>query len=541
MRRDGKAGVALAAVALAAASLAGSASMAGERAAAAPPPACSPDTTVTTDDGPVCGIAGPDVRSWEGIRFGAPPVGDLRWAPPQRPAKWTEPFPATVPGNACPQPAGLGPGSETEDCLNLNVRVPANPGHEKLPVMVQFHGGGFLILQAQDASRLVTEGRVISVEVNYRLGIFGFLAHAAYGEHAGDYGLQDQQAALRWVQRNIAKFGGDPHNVTIYGASAGGSSVCDHTVSPTAAGLFQRGIAQNGEYNSLLGTDIQWQAQDCKADLPDEEEAQQAGARFAKALGCEANAGECLRKAPVATLLKQAGNGMKPDSGTIAPIVNGTTLPMSPGEAFAKGRVNKVALMHGVARDEVQLPSASTPEDYRKMVAQQYGEHAKEVSESYPLKRFPNPAPFLAFRTIVADSNSVCPALLNDERLSRHIPVYAYEMDDTDVPPAFFLDPAKPNGAYHVSEGMLLTPPPGVQLNPNQKVLSDQLVAQWTGFARTGNPTVDGTPQWDPFTERNPVVMSLNAAGDSQLTTEIPRQHRCDGLWNPLAPFAQHW
>ncbi|MGW7533840.1 carboxylesterase/lipase family protein [Amycolatopsis sp. NPDC054798] len=540
MRLDGKAGAALAAVALAATSLAGSASMASDRGGAAPPaPACSPNTTVATDDGPVCGIAGPDVRSWEGIRFAAPPVGDLRWAPPRRPAKRTETFPATAPGNACPQLPGLGPGSDTEDCLNLNVRVPADAGHGPLPVMVQLHGGGFLLLQAQNASRLVTEGRVISVEVNYRLGIFGFLAHEAFGEHAGDYGLQDQQAALRWVQRNIAKFGGDPHNVTIYGASAGGSSVCDHTVSPTAAGLFQRGISQSGEYNSLLGKDIQWQPQDCKAELPDEEQAQQAGARFAKALGCEADAGACLRQVPVQTLLKQAGNGMKPDSGTIAPIVNGTTLPMSPGEAFERGKVNDVALMHGVDRDEVQLPSASTPADYEKMVAQQYGDHAQDVRETYPLKRFPAPAPFLAFRTIVADSNSVCPALVNDERLARHIPVYAYQMDDADAPPAFFVDRTKPNGAYHVSEGMLLTPPPGMQLNPNQKALSDQLVAQWTGFARTGDPTVDGTPSWEPYTEDNPVVMSLNAAGDSQLTTEIPRQHHCGELWDSLTPFSQ--
>ncbi len=538
MRLDRKVATAVAAVVVLVTSLAGSASMASDlNRAELPAPACSPGTTVVTDDGPVCGVAGTEVRSWQGIRYGAPPVGSLRWKPPRRPAPWTEPFAATAEGNQCAQPSGAGPGSDNEDCLNLTVRVPAKAGPGPFAVMVQIHGGGFLLWKPQDASRLVTAGNVISVEVNYRLGIFGFLAHEAFGAHAGNYGLQDQQAALRWVQRNIARFGGDPHNVTIYGASAGGSSVCAHTTSPASAGLFHRGISESGEYNSLLGVDTVWQAQDCKAKLPTEKQAQRAGARFATAVGCgvAAEAATCLRGTPAATLLEQAGHGREPDSGTIAPIVNGTTLPMSPGEAFATGRVNDVSLMHGVARDETQLPSASTPADYDRLVNQQYGKHAAAVRRTYPLARFPAPAPFLAFRTIVADSNSVCPSALNNQRLARHIPVYAYQMDATDVPPQFFVDPTKPNGAYHIAEWLLLLPD-GVKLNPNQQVLSDQLVAQWTGFARTGDPTVDGTPRWDPYTEDNPVVMSLNAAGDSQLTTEIPRQHKCD-LWNPLTPF----
>ncbi|MEU9691527.1 carboxylesterase/lipase family protein [Amycolatopsis japonica] len=539
MRLDRKVAAVVAAVVLMT-PLAGSASMAGDlREAKRPTPACSPGTTVTTDDGPVCGVAGAAVTSWQGIRYAAPPTGELRWKPPRRPTPWTEPFVATTEGNQCAQPAGAGPGSDDEDCLNLTVRVPAKRGPGPLAVMVQLHGGGFLLWKPQDASRLVTAGNVISVEVNYRLGIFGFLAHEAFGAQAGNYGLQDQQAALRWVQRNISRFGGDPRNVTIYGASAGGSSVCAHTISPASAGLFQRGISESGEYNSLLGVDTVWQAQDCKAKLPTEAQAQRTGARFAAAVGCGdvAEAAACLRKTPAAVLLKQADHGRNPDNGTVAPIVDGKTLPMSPGEAFATGRVNDVALMHGVARDETQLPSASTPADYEKLVRQQYGKHAAAVQRIYPLTRFPAPAPFLAFRTIVADSNSVCPSMLDNERLARHIPVFAYQMDDTDVPPQFFLDPTKPNGAYHIAEWLLLFPD-GVELAPNQQVLSDQLVAQWTGFARTGDPTVDGTPRWDRFTAENPVVMSLNAAGDSRLTTDIPRQHHC-GFWKKLTPFTE--
>ncbi|GAA2262203.1 carboxylesterase/lipase family protein [Actinomadura luteofluorescens] len=500
-------------------------------------PACTDGTTVRTDKGPVCGTAGSGVRSWLGVPYAAPPVGDLRWAPTAPPAGWTSTLEATRRGSACPQPPGLGPGSTSEDCLKLDITAPEKTDGKPLPVMVELHGGGFRLGSPSDGTHLVKEGGVINVGVQYRLGIFGFMAHEGFGRHAGNYALRDQQAALRWVQRNIARFGGDPRNVTIYGASAGGSSVCANTASPAAKGLFQKGIAQSGEYNSLLGVDVQWQAQDCKAKLPSEEDAQKAGERFAAALGCKDAA--CLRALPVDALLKQAGNGIGPDAGTQGPVVDGEILPMSPGRAFAEGKVNKVALMHGVDRDEVQLPSADTPEKYRENVRRQYGPLASRVMELYPLERFPAPSAFIAYRTIVADSNSVCPALLNDERLAEHIPVFAYQTDNADAPPMFFLDPTKPNGSYHVSESPFLSPfPGGAELTANQKAFGAQLTAQWTGFARTGNPTVDGTPYWPRFTRHDPAVLSLVPAGDSQVTHEIAEQHHC-GFWNRHAPFRE--
>jgi para-nitrobenzyl esterase len=506
-------------------------------ASGAPAPACSAGTTVTLDSGPVCGLTANSVTSWQGIRYAAAPVGNLRWASPQPPAPWTSTFQATTPGNPCPQGAGLGDPSTNEDCLNLNVRVPANPVSHHLPVMVQFHGGGFVSGAASDGTHLALAGQVISVEVNYRLGIFGFLADRAFGPHAGDWGLQDEQASLRWVQRNITRFGGDPHNVTIYGASAGGSSVCDATASPTARGLFQKGISESGEYNSITGQNTQWQPQDCHANLPDEAQAQRAGDAFAANVGCASapDVAACLRAVSVPTLLAKAGSGLNEDNGTIAPIVNGTTLTESPGQAFTDGHINNVSLMIGVARDETQLPSATTAAQYTALIAQQFGPLAPAVERLYPLDRFPDSLPFTAYRTIIADSDAVCPALLNDRRLSQYIPVYAYEMDDADAPPLFFLDPTKPNGSYHVDEVPLLFPS-GPPFDANQQALSDQLTAQWTGFARTGNPTVAGTPQWDRFSPWHPSVMSLVEAGDSTMDTEIAQQHNC-GFWDPLIPF----
>ncbi|MFD0891440.1 carboxylesterase family protein, partial [Streptosporangium algeriense] len=213
-------------------------------------------------------------------------VGELRWAPPERHAPWTETLQATQRSTPCPQPAFLTPETYNEDCLKLNVAVPADAGTTPLAVMVEFHGGGFRLGSSSDGTYLAGAGRVVHVSVDYRLGILGFLAHKALGARSGNWALRDQQEALRWVQRNISRFGGDPRNVTIYGASAGGSSVCAHTASPLSRGLFQKGISQSGEYNSLRGHEAMWQTQDCKADLPTAAEAQQTGDRFAAAVGC---------------------------------------------------------------------------------------------------------------------------------------------------------------------------------------------------------------------------------------------------------------
>ncbi|MGH3264539.1 MAG: carboxylesterase family protein, partial [Trebonia sp.] len=207
------------------------------KAALSSPPSCTPGALVQTESGPVCGVSANGVTSYLGIPYAAPPVGKLRWRPPQPAAPWTQTFAATVAGNICPGPTQTGgpPVAGSEDCLNLNVQVPAgaDSSSSQLPVMVQIHGGGFLDpIGPSDGSHLVSAGNVVYVAMNYRLGILGFMANRALGPHSGDYGLQDQQAALRWVQRNIASFGGDPNNVTIQGDSAGGASVCTQIVSP---------------------------------------------------------------------------------------------------------------------------------------------------------------------------------------------------------------------------------------------------------------------------------------------------------------------
>jgi para-nitrobenzyl esterase len=536
------------------------------------PPACTPNTVVQTRSGAVCGLAADGQVSYLDIPYAAPPVGRLRWRSPQPVQPWTSVLTATHRGPGCPTP-GFPPGSPpqagtSEDCLTLEVQRPADvAAGRRLPVMFEIHGGGFIGEALTDnGTNFVSTGPVVYVYVKYRLGILGFLADKALGAHSGDYGLQDQQAALRWVKSNIARFGGDPHNVTIFGESAGGASVCDQVASPTAKGLFQRGISVSGFYNYNVNT-IWWPA-DCKSKLLTEKQAQRVGAKFAAKVGCgrAADVAGCLRAVPVNTLLEQAGQVLNPTAGgAIGPIVNGTTLPMSAAAAFRRGRVNHVKLMIGVGRDEFNggvytntsagTVVANTGVQYRQLVRRQFGSLARTVMRLYPLRRFPAPAPFIAYRTIMADAFSVCPAMVSDARLGNHIPVYAYEDDDADSPnpvgqslpvpgsPATPETPAtQPLGAFHSGINHLAHDP-GDALDPNQAALQNQVLAEWTGFALTDNPNASHTPPWTRYTRRRPALMSYRPAGDSTLTPArtIIREHNC-GFWdavNRTAPWAQ--
>jgi para-nitrobenzyl esterase len=526
-------------------------------AASSATPACTPGTVVNTKDGPVCGVTANGQTDYLDIPFAAPPVGVLRWRPPQPVQPWTTTYQATERAAGCLSPglAGTVEAGTSEDCLYLEVQEPAGtkPG-ENLPVMFEIHGGGFLgEFRDDDGTNLINAGDVIYVYTAYRIGILGFLADKALGPHSGDYGLQDQQAALRWVRNNIAGFGGDPKSVTIFGESAGGASVCDQVASPTAKGLFQRGISISGFYNFNVNT-IWWPA-DCKSKLLTETQAQKEGAQFAAKVGCgnASNVAACLRAVPADTLVEAGGQFEAPFAGgAIGPIVNGTTLPMSPAEAFKTGHVNRVSLMIGVGRDEFnggiytnslgETVVANTPAQYRQLVTQQFGSLAPTVMRLYPLRQFPSPSPFIAYRTIMADAFSVCPALTSDAQVSKYIPVYAYEDDDSDSPPSPVTEPEpQPLGAYHSAINRLVHDAPS-SLDSNQAALQSQVLAEWTGFARTGNPNVTGTPPWTRYRNGNEEVMSLLPGGDSTLTptSTIMLQHNC-GFWdavNRTAPWA---
>ena len=511
-------------------------------AAAQAPPACSAGTTAQTKDGPVCGRTASSITSYLDIPFAAPPVGRLRWQPPQPHASWTTTLQATAAAPECPSP-GFPPGSPpaagtSEDCLYLKVEVPAGtkPG-EKLPVMYEVHGGGFLgTALTNDGDNLVKSGKVVYVFANYRLGILGFLADKALGPHSGDYGLQDQQAGLRWVQQNIASFGGNPGDVTVFGESAGGASTCDQVASPTAKGLFEHAISVSGFYN--YQDNIVWSKADCKSAYFTEAQAQKTGAQFAAKVGCGtvADVAACLRSVPEATLVEDGGQFTEPTAGgTIGPIVNGTTLTMSPARAFATGHVNRVDLISDVGRDEFNggvytntagLPVvvADTAAQYRTLVQEQFGRLAPAVERLYPLSRYQSP--YDAYRTIMADSASVCPVLRTNQQLSKYIPVYVDINTDADNPAGE--DLTLPLGAQHSGTNGLVHFSPA-QLDANQAALQSQLLAEWAYFARTGNPAAPQTPAWALYRTGQHPVMLLQPADTSQTTPAafIAVQHNC--------------
>jgi para-nitrobenzyl esterase len=508
--------------------------------------ACAAGTTVQTADGPVCGIVQNGVHEWLGIPYAAPPVGALRWRPPQPHAPWATTLQATAYGSQCTQPASLGspvPTTGSEDCLFVNVWAPVDANSSsQLPVMLHIHGGGFTGGSGNGNNALLAmTGHEVIVSMNYRLGIFGFLAYSALGAHSGDYGLQDQQAAMRWVQQNVAAFGGDPHNVTIYGESAGGSSVCHQIASPTAKGLFHRAISVSGEYSGLLGVPgpaFPLEAQDCKAALPTQAQANRIGAGFAAAVGCTPGTSDvaaCLRQVPASEVTKVAGYGFQyGGKGTIAPTINGSTLTMTLRQALRTGHVNRVLVIAGVDRDENLIAQPTTPSEYRAAVRAQYGRFAPQVLARYPLSRFYSP--YVAFRTVAADSDTVCPALTLDHELVRRMPVYGYEIDDGGAPAPSYLPADQPNGTYHIADYFLTTPTS--DLDPNLQVLQRQELVAWTTFARSGNPTGPSLPVWPKFQGKTAAqVMSLEPGGDSQVmwTRQIADIHNC-GFWNKIMP-----
>src|SRR5215468_9562826 len=321
------------------------------------PPVAVADAVVITQQGRVRGVERSDVRAFLGIPYAAPPVGDLRWKPPQIHAPWSHVLDATKFRGHCAQGPNLtGTSSTSEDCLFLNVYVPNadddDAQQRKTPhlraVMVWIHGGALTFGQSDDfdGSMLATLGDVIVVTINYRLGALGFLAHPALTaespNHAsGNYGIMDQQFALQWVQRNIIAFGGDPNKVTIFGQSAGGLSVLSHLASPGAGGLFHRAIVQS---SGLLA-------------LPTLAVGEAQGALFANAVGCPDQSAQCLRSRPVEQILAHQGDvaSISTLHPIVTPVVDGFALPRSLQVAIATGQINRVPVINGMNHDDARF------------------------------------------------------------------------------------------------------------------------------------------------------------------------------------------
>jgi len=496
-------------------------------------------SVVRTDTGDVRGTVTAVARTFHGIPYAAPPVGDLRWKSPRPATSWTGVRDATRPGNDCPQTAGfLGDAaSSTEDCLYLNVTTPRHRTAGRLPVIVFIHGGGFFSGSGRlyGAQRLADQGDVMVVTPNYRLGVFGFLADPALGEDSGDYGLEDQQAALRWVQRNATAFGGNPHNVTLAGESAGSVSTCSHLAMPSSRGLFQRAIMNSGP----CAENGEWPYRDGNWYPRPRAVAYQQGAALAKDLGCTdpADVAGCLRTASVATLLDKSfgGQGYGPAYGA------GSPLPTGPGQAIASGRYSKVPVMHGTTRDEHRLFVAAieamsghvtTAQDYQSDLTAVFGADAGRVLAEYPLGDFSSPS--LALATVWTDRAWSCPALRTAAGFATRVPTYAFEFADRDAPWASDVTkPGFPTGAFHAAELQYLFEDPQFPgpVTKAQRQLSDRMISYWRSFARTGDPNGAGVPPWSRFQPATGAVQSLAPATVGPV--DLGAEHRCD-FWSTI-------
>ena len=475
-----------------------------------------------TDKGPVRGNETAAVKQFLGIPYAAPPVGELRWRPPQPHARWRGPLDATHFANHCPQEeSSVGRGTTDEDCLHLNVYTPnrgKGKGHAKrLPVMFWIHGGALSSGESDDydPTRLVQQGRVV-VTINYRLGWLGFLAHPSLtaespNQASGNYGYMDQQAALRWVKRNIAKFGGDPDNVTIFGQSAGGHSVHVQLASPLAAGLFQRAIAHSGAY--------------ADGGMPSLSQAESNGREVADTVGCAGQTAACLRSVPVTELLNTQPSGGLP----VVPPVDGYVLPQSPGTAFESGEFNRVPVVEGSTHDEFRSYAAvlvpSVPAFFYPIVVGTFvstlglNVSPDEIVNQYPISDYQGDVR-LALSAIGTDYLFSCPGRRAAQSFAKVVPTHAYEFADPNAPTV--LAPSVPNfpfGAYHASELPYLfdstTLGGHAPLTPDQEQLAATMVRYWTQFAATGDPNSSGTPTWPAYT----------AASDAYQSLEPPTPH----------------
>lgn len=493
-------------------------------------------TVLRIGSGPVSGLDDGEMRSYLGIPYAAPPVGELRWKPPIAPLAWTQTFEATKLGSPCAQNANLGafatPGGE-EDCLSLNVYTPRNAtSNSKLPVFVWIHGGALSVGTSGDHNprKLVLDGQAIVVTINYRLGMFGFFAHPAIdkeGHPFANYGRMDQSFALDWVQRNIAVFGGDKDNVTIAGESSGGSSVIAHMVSPWSAGKFQHAISMSGASEMIKYPNF--------AGVTPLADAEVKGTNFANAVGCTDQSPECLRRLTVGEIL--ASEGPYRSNG----IIDGDFYPSAPSEALKQGRFNNATLISGTTRDEgsffIGFPEnesgrALTEERYLAAVEAFFKPAlAPAVLAEYPVQKYNSPSE--AYAAAVTDYLFACPVLALNRWVSAKSPVYAYEFSDGTAPS--YLKPTTfPMGAAHTYELQYIFPGyhggqmgQPVNLNPLQEKLSDEMVGYWTGLSKAEKWTA-----WPKYEPEKQNVLSFALPQSKVLNAgRFVSEHKCD-FWD---------
>ncbi|MEV5966726.1 carboxylesterase family protein [Kribbella sp. NPDC051952] len=487
------------------------------------------NATVHTESGTVRGVVHPDHRAFEGIPYAAPPVGDLRWAPPQPAQPWTGERDATKPGSPCPQlkNAIADLSGTNEDCLFLNVTTPAtaSPEHRK-PVMVWIHGDGAIGSGDQfDPTRLAVDGDVVVVTFNFRLGVFGAFAHPELKD-SGTIGLQDQRAVLRWVQQNAAAIGGDPGNVTLFGVSYGATATSAHLMSKESHGLFHKVIMQSGFTLMDMPAGVVYPGIPA---LPwygwtTTEGARTQGVALAQQLGCEDLA--CLRKLPVEKILAapQVMNIFQPYA------LGNDQLPADPAKALETGEFADVPVLSGTTRDEHTTFVAFfrelagnpvTAQDYPELLRTAFGDQAATIAAEYPLTDYPTPA--LAWASVITDRMWARAQLRQNQLLSAKNPLWFYEFADRQAPADIPFPQGFQPGAWHAGDVQYIFRNDKDALTEEQVELSDTMIRYWSTFAHNGDPNADGLPEWPKFSTPDTV---LSLAPKAIRTVDYAQEHR---------------
>lgn len=468
--------------------------------------ACSQPAVVTTvvevTGGTIEGVEQDGIYSYKGIPFAAPPVGDLRWKAPQPVVPWedtkkTDKFaPGPIQDTAFSAILG-GPQEISEDCLYLNVWTGAKQADEMRPVMVWIYGGGFGIgmtsTPTYDGTNLANKG-VVLVSVAYRVGPMGFLAHpelrAESGQGSGCYGIQDQIAGLRWVKENVANFGGDPSNVTIFGESAGGIAVSMLTASPMAKGFFHRAISESG--GSMTPP---------RATL---KQAEEQGKAYLNKLGADDIQ---TARALSAEEIQKNTQGM----GSFWPVADGATIATNQYELFEKGEFNDTPILVGTNSNEggMFVTQPITSEGFKQMMQGRFGDSADSMLEVYP--HATDEEAFQSNRDIMRESAFAWPTWAWATLQSRNgrNKAFVYYFDHRTA--------ASPDGANHAAEipyvfgNLTSMGPMGAGSDaPEDQALSELIQSYWINFATTGDPNGPALPYWPAFNENDQQVMFFN-------------------------------
>ncbi|QLW74388.1 carboxylesterase family protein [Citrobacter freundii] len=482
--------------------------------------AAGPEVSVT--DGRILGSEHQGVDAFKGIPFAAPPVGALRWQPPQPVTAWQGVRPAKHYGKDCLQepfpgdaaPLGVG---FSEDCLTLNVWRPANASG-KLPVMVWIYGGGFVnggSSPAVYAGDTFARQGVVFVSFNYRVGRFGFFAHPALANDPlrGNYGLMDQLAALKWVKNNIANFNGDSENVTLFGESAGGFSVNSLLTSKEASGLFQKAIIQSGSGRHNIVPHQNWQ------------QAEKAGLAFAAKHGVNGDddkALEALRQLPANEVVSGLNMATMQSPDYSGPMIDGRIITAEPHELYSKGQFNKVPLMIGANDADIGFaPQVTTRE-------QAFAPFASDLRGKAD-QAYRDMSPQQTANAIASDSFMVEPARYMARVWSdNQLPVWQYRFGYV----AQALSD-QTSGAQHASEipyvFNTLTARYADTVKPQDQAVATQLNQYWVNFARSSQPNAQNLPEWPAFNRQADNLLLIPAAGAQQTQTQRdPWQERLD-------------